>query len=641
SKETANNDTAEEKHDPEVRLSAVVAYCGLVEQKDDITESILANLDVPALLKDKNLVHQGRACAALPALCEVKALRKKLLNDDLIHRIIELCQTAGENRLIAMKTLSYLAQRFGETSDILSRRSDFIKEILAILKDKYSRKSIRPDISCSENIPKAKDTLSEIRQIEIVKMLKRLIRRRDFFVTPAAVAALCEICKNGSSTLLILVINADTLPNIDELRAEAIRNDILVTLIDLFEFDKQGLSGGPRGLMTLAESEDVRTKLASGPHIGKLVAFSRDKVVEKSKEATEELTQLSKHDVLRKQIIDSGGLDSIVDNLAKPDHALFAADALVTLMKYDDAKERILGTKVDLHLLQMIEGRIFDGTVGREGIDILAEIFKNDDLRSMMLNPKNPPSLDNGSWNFSGKGARQRLLKNATNYVWEKTIHRLVKKPAIDDSEKPAMDDSGRPKYPTNIIGILHKMIETTRNSAINYLRIIADHEDACQAMVGVGIIEPLLWCLKATDVDILALDDVLGKIARHSESFKATCLVKIMLMKTSESLRGEIIKNDTILVEMLSREIRQKVQGMDEYQNLKKDALHYLDPHHHPHDHDLYTSASQAIKSVIGVFDAYDRTTHQTDPPHSYLDPYDYPDEICQLFCKCPFLSC
>ncbi|KAG1835413.1 hypothetical protein DFJ58DRAFT_735524 [Suillus subalutaceus] len=647
SKETTNNDTAEEKHDLEVRLSAVVAYCGLgmsclsiapltnsqkrtVEKKDDITESILANLDVPALLKDKKLVRQGRACAALPALCEVKALRKKLLNDDLIHRIIELCQTAGENRLIAMKTLSYLAQRFGETSDILSRRSDFIKEILAILKDKsatvvVAALKILAAVISKENIPKAKDILSEIRQIEIVKMLKRLIRRRDFFVTPAAVAALCEICKNGSSTLLILVINADTLPNIDELRAEAIRNDILVTLIDLFEFDKQGLSGGPRGLMTLAESEDVRTKLASGSHIGKLVAFSRDKVVEKSKEATEELTQLSKHDVLRKQIIDSGGLDSIVDNLAKPDHALFAADALVTLMKYDDAKERILGTKVDLYLLQMIEGRIFDGTVGREGIDILAEIFKNDDLRSMMLNPKNPPSLDNGSWNFSGKDARQRLLKNATNYVWEKTIHRLVKKPAMDDSE--------RPKYPTNIIGILHKMIETTRNSAINYLRIIADHEDACQAMVGVGIIEPLLWCLKATDVDILALNDILEKIARH------------------ESLRGEIIKNDTILAEMLSShypvealrmtatleslsshgEIRQKVQGMDEYKDLKKDALHYLDPHHHPHDHDLYTSASQAIKSIIGVFDAYDRTTHQTDPPHSYLDPYDYPYEIYQ----------
>lgn len=43
------------------------------------------------------------------------------------------------------------------------------------------------------------------------------------------------------------------------------------------------------------------------------------------------------------------------------DHALFAADALLTFMKYDDAKERILKTKeVDLHLLQMIEAWIFD-----------------------------------------------------------------------------------------------------------------------------------------------------------------------------------------------------------------------------------------------------------------------------------------
>ncbi|KAG1773355.1 hypothetical protein EV702DRAFT_1130409, partial [Suillus placidus] len=298
-------------------------------------------------------------------------------------------------------------------------------------------------------------------------------------------------------------------------------------------------------------------------------------------------------------------------------------------MKYDDAKERILNTEVDLHLLQIIEERIFDGTIHREGIDILAEIFKNDDLRSMMLNPKNPPSLHNGSWNFDGKDTSKQLLKKAANYVLKKAMHRLVKKLAMDDPNKPG--------HPGNIIGILRKMIETTRfdsvqNSAINYLRIIADHEDARQAMVDVGIIEPLLFCLKATDVDIRALDDVLEKIAPH------------------ELLRGEIMKNDKVLAEMLSshypveilrmtatleslsshREIRQKVQEMGEYQNLKKDALHYLDPHHHPHEHDLYASASQAIKSIIAAFDIYDRTTHQSDSD-SYLDPYDYPEEIYQ----------
>jgi len=96
-----------------------------------------------------------------------------------------------------------------------------------------------------------------------------------------------------------------------------------------------------------------------------------------------------------------------------------------------------------------------------------------DELRSMMLEPKNLPSLDNGSWNFSGKDARQPLFKKAANYVLEKTIHRAVKKPAMNDSDKS--------NHPRNIIGILRKMIETTRldsvqNSAINYLRIIADH---------------------------------------------------------------------------------------------------------------------------------------------------------------------
>jgi hypothetical protein len=49
----------------------------------------------------------------------------------------------------------------------------------------------------------------------------------------------------------------------------------------------------------------------------------------------------------------------------------------LTGLRSDDAKQWLLNTKVDLHLLKMIEGRIFDGTIGREGIDILEEIFKN------------------------------------------------------------------------------------------------------------------------------------------------------------------------------------------------------------------------------------------------------------------------
>jgi hypothetical protein len=77
--------------------------------------------------------------------------------------------------------------------------------------------------------------------------------------------------------------------------------------------------------------------------------------VEKSNEATEELTMLSEYGAvcqifasrklifvsgeLRKKIIDEGGLDSIVDNLAKPNHALFAADALLTPMEYGECSE--------------------------------------------------------------------------------------------------------------------------------------------------------------------------------------------------------------------------------------------------------------------------------------------------------------
>jgi hypothetical protein len=73
-----------------------------------------------------------------------------------------------------------------------------------------SRESVYSDISYSGNIQK--DALSEFRQAEVVRRLKKLIKCRDFFVTPAAVAALCEICQNGSRTLPIPVIDADALP---------------------------------------------------------------------------------------------------------------------------------------------------------------------------------------------------------------------------------------------------------------------------------------------------------------------------------------------------------------------------------------------------------------------------------------------
>lgn len=49
----------------------------------------------------------------------------------------------------------------------------------------------------------------------------------------------------------------------------------------------------------------------------------------------------------------------------------------VTGLHSDDAKAQILDSKVDLYLLQMIKKRIFDGTIDREDIDILEEIFKN------------------------------------------------------------------------------------------------------------------------------------------------------------------------------------------------------------------------------------------------------------------------
>jgi hypothetical protein len=70
--------------------------------------------------------------------------------------------------------------------------------------------------------------------------------------------------------------------------------------------------------------------------------------------------------------------------------------------------------------------------------------------------------------------------------------------------------------------------------------------------MTGVGIIDPLLWCLKSTDVDVWALNDVLKQVACHGESFKTT-LLRTVLMNISESLRSEIIENDEILAEMLS----------------------------------------------------------------------------------------
>jgi hypothetical protein len=50
---------------------------------------------------------------------------------------------------------------------------------------------------------------------------------------------------------------------------------------------------------------------------------------------------------------------------------------ILTGLRSDDAKARILNTEVDLHLLQMVKERIFDGTTDREGIDILTEIFNN------------------------------------------------------------------------------------------------------------------------------------------------------------------------------------------------------------------------------------------------------------------------
>lgn len=127
-KNTDTDAAKEERISRKVCLSAVVAYCALsmscfyiaastnsqkctVKDADPDTERILDSLDVPAMLQDTE--YQGRACAALPALCEIITLREKLLKEDMVGRIVDLCRNTGEIKLIAMRTLSYLAQRFG------------------------------------------------------------------------------------------------------------------------------------------------------------------------------------------------------------------------------------------------------------------------------------------------------------------------------------------------------------------------------------------------------------------------------------------------------------------------------------------------------------------------------------------------
>src|SRR6267154_4363795 len=91
-----------------------------------------------------------------------------------------------------------------------------------------------------------------------------------------------------------------------------------------------------------------------------------------------------------------------------------------------------------------------------------------DDLRFMMLSPKHPPSLDNGSWSFHTTDAPKSMPKKAVSYVLEKVIHRF-KKP------------TDLPEYPKNVIWILHKMLKKTQfasvqESAVKCLHILAAH---------------------------------------------------------------------------------------------------------------------------------------------------------------------
>jgi hypothetical protein len=83
--EAIHNDALEGTHDLQVRLSAFVAYCRLgmsclsnaaltksekrTVEENEITERVLNSVDVPFMLSHEELAYQGRAYAALPALC--------------------------------------------------------------------------------------------------------------------------------------------------------------------------------------------------------------------------------------------------------------------------------------------------------------------------------------------------------------------------------------------------------------------------------------------------------------------------------------------------------------------------------------------------------------------------------------------
>ncbi|KAG2137499.1 hypothetical protein DEU56DRAFT_350440 [Suillus clintonianus] len=140
-----------------------------------------------------------------------------------------------------------------------------------------------------------------------------------------------------------------------------------------------------------------------------------------------------------------------------------------------------------------------------------------------------------------------------------------------------------------NLFDILCNMLAITQSyavqcSAIKYLNIIADNDDALPSMRGTKIVEALVCCIKVVDTRVI--EDVLKKIWRDVVLFREISetdnVLNLLIDMFSSHDPAEVPRVTTIL-ESLSSDgtIRRKLQSMPAYQNLKTEALHYLGPYH------------------------------------------------------------
>ncbi|KAI6142286.1 armadillo-type protein [Pisolithus thermaeus] len=519
--------------------------------------------DVEHPLHDKNKDRQLYACISLPSLCKNSWLRKRLLKDDNLRRLVQLTNAckAGCNRkkeeegvsastvaLHSAQALTSLLELDESSAPKLLAMGGVAELVHALHNDHDAVLVAVLRTLCS--LVGYGDSHAIMSRENIVPTLMGLAQRCDDFVAPAAVELACPIAVDES------------------MRAAFVKSGALPLFNDMLRRPSDAvMEAGAQGLATFAKHDEL--SIDKSGLLMKLAKDARNSRANHCDGCIRGLVALNVQvpTLVQRALEEARTVSDLICQLRRKSHALPAASALAHLMAIDRVLNMVTESNAPKYLLNMLERRWFDGDNGEDGVEVLQRILKIGPLRNIILNPG-----------------------------------------AVDMLQSMVAGESSHIVY-----------------AGLQYLQEVMKYDDGKSIACREAMIPPLLKALDHPRLPLQrSAAAILRAVFMHSEPLRFA-IVKGLLSKLKSRQAAELLGVTTTLrVLSFDEEVRHSVCTDENFWSLSYDYYNVLKLQYDkesPSFRDVYQSVGFLIKCVQGV------VSHRQPDDSQWLEsaPYEF----------------